>query len=204
MCFDLVNHGGGNVSYLCWGGAQVHAVGSGLTAPNTRGYQRRISPSSTKKTRLSADFCFFYEQMATPEIQNGGVSVMAAAPVDQTGRTAATLRLSSPIRIFLFFHKAIRAELDGLHRTALALATNGSGGDIKQLMKKCHFLRSIYKHHCNAEDEVCAEFIFSALMFTASPNWMIIMLILVDRVVHLVGMSITQLYKAFRMKISGI
>ncbi|XP_042033069.1 zinc finger protein BRUTUS-like [Salvia splendens] len=97
--------------------------------------------------------------MATPEIQNGGVSVMAAAPVDQTGRTAATLRLSSPIRIFLFFHKAIRAELDGLHRTALALATNGSGGDIKQLMKKCHFLRSIYKHHCNAEDEV----IFPAL-----------------------------------------
>ncbi|KAG6389928.1 hypothetical protein SASPL_151403 [Salvia splendens] len=97
--------------------------------------------------------------MATPVIQNGGVSVMAAAPVDQTGRAAATLRLSSPIRIFLFFHKAIRAELDGLHQTALALATNGSGGDIKQLMKKCHFLRSIYKHHCNAEDEV----IFPAL-----------------------------------------
>ncbi|KAL1531845.1 zinc finger protein BRUTUS-like [Salvia divinorum] len=98
--------------------------------------------------------------MATPEIQNGGVSVMAAAPtVDQNGRTAATMRLSSPIRIFLFFHKAIRGELDGLHRTALALATNGSGGDIEQLMKKCHFLRSIYKHHCNAEDEV----IFPAL-----------------------------------------
>lgn len=99
--------------------------------------------------------------MATPGIQNGGVSVMAAAPtvapVDQNGRAAAatTLRLSSPIRIFLFFHKAIRAELDGLHQTALALATNGSGGDIKQLMEKCHFLRSIYKHHCNAEDEVC-------------------------------------------------
>ncbi|KAH6815017.1 zinc finger protein-like protein [Perilla frutescens var. frutescens] len=98
--------------------------------------------------------------MATPGIQNGGVSVIAAAPtvapVDQNGRS---LRLSSPIRIFLFFHKAIRAELDGLHRTALALATNGSGGDIKQLMEKCHFLRSIYKHHCNAEDEV----IFPAL-----------------------------------------
>lgn len=98
--------------------------------------------------------------MATPGIQNGGVSVIAAAPtvapVDQNARAAATPRLSSPIRIFLFFHKAIRAELDGLHRTALALATNGSGGDIKQLMEKCHFLRSIYKHHCNAEDEVCA------------------------------------------------
>lgn len=99
--------------------------------------------------------------MATPGIQNGGVSVMAAAPtvatVDQNGRSAASLRLSSPIRIFLFFHKAIRAELDELHRTALALATNGSGGDIKQLVEKCHLLRSIYKHHCNAEDEVRAE-----------------------------------------------
>ncbi|KAK4430235.1 Zinc finger protein BRUTUS [Sesamum alatum] len=101
--------------------------------------------------------------MATPGIQNGGVTVMAAepvvAPVDQNGHSAAALRLSSPIRIFLFFHKAIRTELDGLHRTALALATNTSGGDIKQLMEKCHFLRSIYKHHCNAEDEV----IFPAL-----------------------------------------
>ncbi|KAK4409628.1 Zinc finger protein BRUTUS [Sesamum angolense] len=101
--------------------------------------------------------------MATPGIQNGGVTVMAAepvvTPVDQNGHSAAALRLSSPIRIFLFFHKAIRTELDGLHRTALALATNTSGGDIKQLMEKCHFLRSIYKHHCNAEDEV----IFPAL-----------------------------------------
>ncbi|KAL8463317.1 hypothetical protein ACS0TY_033323 [Phlomoides rotata] len=104
-----------------------------------------------------------YEWMATPGIQNGGVSVIAAAPtvapVDQNGHSAAALRISSPIRIFLFFHKAIRAELDGLHRTALALATNRSGGDMTQLMEKCHFLRSIYKHHCNAEDEV----IFPAL-----------------------------------------
>ncbi|KAK4484224.1 hypothetical protein RD792_011447 [Penstemon davidsonii] len=101
--------------------------------------------------------------MATPGVQNGGVSVMAAtpvvAPVDQNGHSAAALSASSPIRIFLLFHKAIRAELDGLHRAAMALATNGSGGDIKQLMEKCHFLRSIYKHHCNAEDEV----IFPAL-----------------------------------------
>ncbi|KAL0446858.1 UNVERIFIED_CONTAM: Zinc finger protein BRUTUS [Sesamum latifolium] len=97
--------------------------------------------------------------MATPEIQNGSVSVMAAAPVDQSSHSAAALSVSSPIRIFLFFHKAIRSELDGIHRSAMALATNGSGGDIKQLMEKCHFLRSIYKHHSNAEDEV----IFPAL-----------------------------------------
>ncbi|CAA0809025.1 zinc finger protein-related [Striga hermonthica] len=101
--------------------------------------------------------------MATPGIQNGGVSVIpaapVAAPVDSNGHSAAALRLASPIRIFSFFHKAIRAELAGLHRTALALATNRSGGDIKQLVEKCHFLRSIYRHHCNAEDEV----IFPAL-----------------------------------------
>ncbi|KAK4423546.1 Zinc finger protein BRUTUS [Sesamum alatum] len=101
--------------------------------------------------------------MATPEIQNGGVSVMAAAPaaapLDQSSHSAAALSVSSPIRVFLFFHKAIRTELDGIHRSAMALVTNGSGGDIKQLMEKCHFLRSIYKHHSNAEDEV----IFPAL-----------------------------------------
>ncbi|KAL8531722.1 hypothetical protein ACS0TY_008353 [Phlomoides rotata] len=80
--------------------------------------------------------------MATPVIQNG--SAPAAA---------------SPIRIFLFFHKAIRAELDALHQLAMALATNTSGEDIKNFIDKCHFLHSIYKHHCNAEDEV----IFPAL-----------------------------------------
>ncbi|KAL6529216.1 hypothetical protein OROGR_014839 [Orobanche gracilis] len=104
--------------------------------------------------------------MATPGIQSGGVSVIAAAPVvapvDQNGHSASALRLSSPIRIFSFFHKAIRAELGGLHMTALALATNRGGGDIKQLVEKCHFLRSIYRHHCNAEDEVI-DVIFPAL-----------------------------------------
>ncbi|XP_075521268.1 LOW QUALITY PROTEIN: zinc finger protein BRUTUS-like [Primulina tabacum] len=97
--------------------------------------------------------------MATPGIQNGSVSMVAVGPVDQNGHSTAAQQRSSPVRIFLFFHKAIRAELDGLHRAAMALAMNRSGGDIKQLIDKCHFLRSIYKHHCNAEDEV----IFPAL-----------------------------------------
>ncbi|XP_050221797.1 zinc finger protein BRUTUS-like [Mercurialis annua] len=66
--------------------------------------------------------------------------------------------LKSPILIFLFFHKAIRSELDGLHRAAVAFAAT-SGGDIKPLLQRYHFLRAIYKHHCNAEDEV----IFPAL-----------------------------------------
>ncbi|XP_073295080.1 zinc finger protein BRUTUS-like [Primulina huaijiensis] len=92
--------------------------------------------------------------MAAPGIQNGSVSMMAVAPVDLNGRSAAELEPSAPIRIFLFFHKAIRTELEGLHRTAMALATNKNGGDIRQLVGKCHFLRSIYKNHSNAEDEV--------------------------------------------------
>ncbi|XP_058091485.1 zinc finger protein BRUTUS-like isoform X8 [Magnolia sinica] len=66
----------------------------------------------------------------------------------------------SPILIFLFFHKAIRSELDGLHQSALAFATDCSGhSDIRPLFERYHFLRAIYKHHCNAEDEV----IFPAL-----------------------------------------
>uniref|UniRef100_A0A7N0RBR3 Zinc finger protein n=1 Tax=Kalanchoe fedtschenkoi TaxID=63787 RepID=A0A7N0RBR3_KALFE len=64
----------------------------------------------------------------------------------------------SPILIFLFFHKAIRLELDALHRSALDFAT-GNCTDIAPLLRRYHFLRSIYKHHSNAEDEV----IFPAL-----------------------------------------
>ncbi|KAA8532686.1 hypothetical protein F0562_032719 [Nyssa sinensis] len=66
--------------------------------------------------------------------------------------------LKSPILIFLLFHKAIRSELDFLHRAAVAFATN-QHSDINPLLERYHFLRSIYKHHCNAEDEV----IFPAL-----------------------------------------
>lgn len=59
----------------------------------------------------------------------------------------------SPILIFLLFQKAIRSELDRLDAEATALAT-GFGGDFKSLSKRFRFLFSIYKHHCNAEDEV--------------------------------------------------
>lgn len=69
------------------------------------------------------------------------------------------LDCKSPILIFLFFHKAIRAELDALHRAAVALATNRDGGDVSSLLERYQFIRTIYKHHCNAEDEV----IFPAL-----------------------------------------
>ncbi|XP_072968294.1 zinc finger protein BRUTUS isoform X1 [Typha angustifolia] len=64
----------------------------------------------------------------------------------------------SPILILLYFHKAIRSELDRLHRAALELATE-HGGDVEAFAVCCRFLFAIYKHHCDAEDAV----IFPAL-----------------------------------------
>ncbi|XP_021292087.1 zinc finger protein BRUTUS isoform X1 [Herrania umbratica] len=64
----------------------------------------------------------------------------------------------SPILMFLMFHKAVRHELDALHRLAMAFAT-GNSVDIQSLFQRYGFLRSIYKHHSIAEDEV----IFPAL-----------------------------------------
>ncbi|KAG6475655.1 hypothetical protein ZIOFF_064884 [Zingiber officinale] len=64
----------------------------------------------------------------------------------------------SPILIFVYFQKAIRSELDRLHRGAVSLATDGSG-DVHSLAERCVFLYDIYQHHCNAEDAV----IFPAL-----------------------------------------
>ncbi|KAL8112173.1 hypothetical protein AgCh_019755 [Apium graveolens] len=101
--------------------------------------------------------------MATPlsGIQHGGgVAVMAGATnqLELSNKRSCSKSSASPIRIFLFFHKAIRSELDALHRAAMAFASDPSS-DIKPLLERYHFLRSIYKHHCNAEDEV----IFPAL-----------------------------------------
>jgi zinc finger-like protein len=95
----------------------------------------------------------------------GGVAVMAGPvnAIDPSPSKACVKNnpaLKPPILIFLFFHKAIRSELEGLHRAAMAFATGA--GDIKPLLERYHFLRAIYKHHCNAEDEVrvCVRLIF--------------------------------------------
>lgn len=81
-----------------------------------------------------------------------------AGPVDTSPATASKTcvknsGLKSPILIFLIFHKAIKSELEGLHRDAVDFATN-QRSDIAPLLERYHFLRSIYRHHCNAEDEV--------------------------------------------------
>ncbi|KAM7267883.1 hypothetical protein ACFE04_010049 [Oxalis oulophora] len=59
----------------------------------------------------------------------------------------------SPISMFLFFHKAIRNELESLHRLAMDFAT-GHRVDIRGVVERYRFLRTVYKHHSNAEDEV--------------------------------------------------
>ncbi|XWS68841.1 hypothetical protein CRYUN_Cryun04dG0127500 [Craigia yunnanensis] len=106
--------------------------------------------------------------MATPfsslDAGGGGVAIMTGPlnPIDSSTPSKPCLKNSaskSPILIFLFFHKAIKAELDGLHRAAMAFATNHHDAGLTTLLERCHFLRAIYKHHCHAEDEV----IFPAL-----------------------------------------
>ncbi|XP_042505020.1 zinc finger protein BRUTUS-like [Macadamia integrifolia] len=105
--------------------------------------------------------------MATPlttglQHRDGGLALMTGPvnPVDPSSSKPCLKNSGqkSPILIFLFFHKGIRSLLDGLHRAAMAFAAD-QDGDIRPLFERYHFLRAIYKHHCNAEDEV----IFPAL-----------------------------------------
>jgi len=101
--------------------------------------------------------------MATPLAGDGILALIPAASSSpataagpQTSNGSGIKNLSaikSPILIFLFFQKAIRSELDRLHRAAMAFATDGSG-DVRSLADRCRFLLEIYKHHCNAEDAV--------------------------------------------------
>ncbi|KAK4280791.1 hypothetical protein QN277_012367 [Acacia crassicarpa] len=108
--------------------------------------------------------------MATPlaglqHLDGGGGVAVLSNSVNKADASSSTSNgglkcseLESPILIFLFFHKAIRNELDALHRLAMAFAT-GNRSDFQPLFDRYHFLRSIYRHHSNAEDEV----IFPAL-----------------------------------------
>ncbi|KAK1325947.1 hypothetical protein QJS10_CPA01g01509 [Acorus calamus] len=107
--------------------------------------------------------------MATPlttglQHGDGGVVALmgsAAASVDPVELTSSsTTPVKPPIQIFLLFHKALRSELERLHRMAIAFATErASEGDVGPLFEQYRFLLAMYRHHCNAEDEV----IFPAL-----------------------------------------
>ena len=52
----------------------------------------------------------------------------------------------------------MRSELERLNRAAVKFATDRSG-DVQSLAERCRFLFAIYKHHCNAEDEVVVHFL---------------------------------------------
>ncbi|XP_022725493.1 zinc finger protein BRUTUS-like isoform X3 [Durio zibethinus] len=96
-----------------------------------------------------------------PELQHREEAVVASTRTVNPppfGGFSEEREEKSPILIFLLFHKAVRNELDALHQLALAFAT-GNSVDIQSLFQRYGFLRSIYKHHSVAEDEV----IFPAL-----------------------------------------
>ncbi|TVT96758.1 hypothetical protein EJB05_58031, partial [Eragrostis curvula] len=95
--------------------------------------------------------------MATPMAGDASTSISAAVPRSPPppgGSSAA----EAPVLIFVYFHKAIRAELERLHAAAVRLATDRAG-DVAALEARCRFLFSVYRHHCDAEDAV----IFPAL-----------------------------------------
>ena len=78
---------------------------------------------------------------------------MAVMPRSPSPTPAGTSATETPVLIFLYFHKAIRAELEALHGAAVLLATERTG-DVAALAERCRFFFSIYKHHCDAEDVV--------------------------------------------------
>ncbi|KAK8692676.1 hypothetical protein V6N13_070283 [Hibiscus sabdariffa] len=92
-----------------------------------------------------------------PELQRREEAVMVSTstvkPRPPFGGLSEESEEKSPILIFLLFHKAVRNELDVLHRLALAFAT-GNSVDIQSLFQRYGFFRSIYKQHSVAEDEV--------------------------------------------------
>jgi hypothetical protein len=90
--------------------------------------------------------------MPMPGSEGTLVAVMPRSP-SLTPAEAGTSATETPMLIFLYFHKAIRTELEALHGVAVLLATERTG-DVVALAERCRFFFSIYKHHCDAEDAV--------------------------------------------------
>ncbi|KAL6848619.1 hypothetical protein ACP4OV_021202 [Aristida adscensionis] len=74
-------------------------------------------------------------------------------PPPPPAAAAAGSAAEAPVLIFAYFHKAIRAELEGLHAAAVRLATERAG-DAAALEARARFLFAVYRHHCDAEDAV--------------------------------------------------
>uniref|UniRef100_A0ACD5TE23 Uncharacterized protein n=1 Tax=Avena sativa TaxID=4498 RepID=A0ACD5TE23_AVESA len=100
--------------------------------------------------------------MATPMaavIPRSPPASSSSSSAEAADSGAAGTAAEAPVLIFVYFHKAIRAELEKLHAAAVRLATEEGGGDVAELERRCRFLFSVYRHHCDAEDAV----IFPAL-----------------------------------------
>jgi hypothetical protein len=142
---------------------------------HTRKFAEKIRRENYKTKRKKK-----IESMATPLIPQqlldggGGVAVLSNLVPSSSSSTSSnggggfnrSSLSESPILIFSFFQKAIRNELDALHRLALAFAT-GNRSDIQPLSERYHFLRSMYKHHSNAEDEVQSFRIYFSEIFVS-------------------------------------
>lgn len=81
-------------------------------------------------------------------------------PIEGTSDASAAAS-SSPIVVLVYFHKAIRRELERLHEEVLAIQKGDpclcqcyAHARIQRLFHRYHFLRLVTKHHSNAEDEV--------------------------------------------------
>ncbi|KAL5748875.1 hypothetical protein ACOSP7_025918 [Xanthoceras sorbifolium] len=96
--------------------------------------------------------------MPSPELQRREAVLSESVDAASSSASFKSSERDSPILIFCFFHKAVRNELDALHLLAMKFAT-GHRVDVRTLFERYRFLRSVYKHHSNAEDEV----IFPAL-----------------------------------------
>lgn len=91
--------------------------------------------------------------MATPLVMKSMDPSSSSPPSQSMLSGDANSAEDRPILIFLYFHKAIRSELDRIHRLAVALVSDGTG-HVEALTDSCRFLYNICNYHCQAEDAV--------------------------------------------------
>ena len=95
----------------------------------------------------------------SPELTSPAEAEAAAQPLSPScGLVSGAKLRDAPILLFVFFHKALSAELTELRRVAAAESGrhggSGNGNLIIEIRRRFEFLKILYKYHCAAEDEV--------------------------------------------------